>query len=204
MAGKKPKRVEVLEKKRLLDSVFKVDEVTVSHERFEGGLTAPRPVLVFERGDAAAAILYDPNRRKIIAVKQFRFPTLDKGRAKGWLVEAVAGIISAGPDGKPLETPLECAIREVREETGYQLKEAVPISSFFASPGASTELIHLFYAEVNDGDKVAEGGGVPGDGEDIQTVEYDIDDFFRRLAKGEFEDAKLIIGGLWLWMRLQG
>ena len=51
-------------------------------------------------------LLHDPDRRKIVAVKQFRFPTLNKGRAKGWLVEAVAGVISADPDGKPLETPV--------------------------------------------------------------------------------------------------
>jgi ADP-ribose pyrophosphatase len=193
----KPWRVDISAKKRLLDAFFKIDEVTVSYEQFDGKMSEPRPLLVFERGDAVAALLYDPERRKIIAVNQFRLPTRDKGQRRGWLVETVAGMIPAQPDGTPRETPLQCLIREVEEETGYQLTQATPISTFFSSPGGSSELIHLFFAEVRTTQKVAEGGGVKIDGEDIETVEYDIDDFFKRLTGGEFEDPKLIIAGQW-------
>jgi nudix-type nucleoside diphosphatase (YffH/AdpP family) len=192
----KPWRVEISGKKPLLDAFFKVDEVTVSYQQFDGKMSPKRPLLVFERGDAVAALLYDPERRKVIAVKQFRLPTFEKGRGRGWLVEAVAGMIRL-KDGKPDETPLQCLIREVREETGYQLTEAMPISTFFSSPGGSTEVIYLYFAEVRKIDKTDEGGGVKGDGEDIEIAEYDIDDFFTRLTAGEFEDPKLIIAGQW-------
>jgi nudix-type nucleoside diphosphatase (YffH/AdpP family) len=197
----KPWRVEISKQRRLLDAFFKVDEFTVSHEQFNGKMSAEMPLLVFERGDAVAALLYDPERRKIITVNQFRLPTREKGRGRGWVVEAVAGMIRATRDGKPLETPLECLIREVREETGYQLTHATPVSTFFSSPGGSTEIIHLFYAEVRKIEKVAEGGGVKEDGEDIEIVEYDIDEFFKMLTAGEFEDPKLIIAGQWLMAR---
>ncbi len=194
----KPQRVEISKRTRLLDAFFKVDEVTVSHEQFNGEMSAPRPYLVFERGDAVAALLYDPGRRKIITVNQFRLPTLGKGQEGGWLMEAVAGMISTLADGAPAETPLECLKREVEEETGYRLTDAKPIFTFFSSPGGSSERIYLFYGEVQETDKVAQGGGLAADGEDIEIVEFDTAEFFAKLMAGEFEDPKLIIAGLWM------
>ncbi len=197
----KPWRVEISGRRRLLDEFFKVDELTVSYEQFNGEMSEARPLLVFERGDAVAALLYDPLRRKVIAVNQFRLPTRDKGQRRGWLVETVAGMIPEDDRGRQTETPLKCLIREVHEETGYQLTHATPISTFFSSPGGSSELIHLFFAEVRTTDKVTEGGGVKADGEDIEIVEYDIDEFFKKLTAGEFEDPKLIIAGQWFMAR---
>jgi nudix-type nucleoside diphosphatase (YffH/AdpP family) len=197
----KPWRVEIANPRRLLDAFFKVDEYTVSHERFDGEMSEPRPILVFERGDAVAALLYDPERRVVITVHQFRLPTREKGQGRGWLLEAVAGMIPTDEEGKPLETPVQCLIREVQEETGYQLTHATPVAKFFSSPGGSTELIHLYYAEVRKVDKTAAGGGLAADGEDIEIVEYPIEDFFARLTRGEFEDPKLIIAAQWLMAR---
>ncbi len=151
----------------------------MSYEQFDGGMSPERPILVLERGDAVGALLYDPERRKVIAVRQFRLPAREKGQGRGWMVEAVAGMIPETADGLHAETPLQCLIREVHEETGYQLTQATPICTFFSSPGGSTERIYLFYAEVRTTQKLAEGGGVKDDGEDIETVEYDIADFFR-------------------------
>jgi nudix-type nucleoside diphosphatase (YffH/AdpP family) len=197
----KPWRLEIVNPRRLLDAFFKVDEYTVSHERFDGAMSEPRPILVFERGDAVAALLYDPERRIVITVHQFRLPTREKGQGRGWLIEAVAGMIPTDDEGKPLETPMQCLIREVQEETGYQLTHATPVAKFFSSPGGSTELIHLFYAEVRRVDKTAQGGGLAADGEDIELVEYPIEEFFTRLNRGEFEDPKLIVAGQWLMAR---
>lgn len=198
---KEPSQFVISGKHRLLDAFFKVDEYTVSHEQFDGSMSPARSVLVFERGDAVAALLYDPERRVVITINQFRLPTHDKGRGRGWLIEAVAGMISADEEGRLKETPQECLIREVYEETGYQLTHARPITRFFSSPGGSSELIHLFYAEVRGTDKTSKGGGVAADGEDIRIVEFAVDDFFRRLIAGEFEDPKLIIAGQWLMAR---
>jgi nudix-type nucleoside diphosphatase (YffH/AdpP family) len=200
-AETKPWRVEASQPKRLFNDFFKIDEIYVSHEQFDGQMSAQKRLLVFERGDAVAALLYDPERRKIIVVNQFRIPTREKGRGRGWIVEAVAGMIRTNKAGQPLEKPLECLIREVREETGYQLTHATPVATFFSSPGGSTEMIYLYYAEVRKVAKVEEGGGVKEDGEDIEIVEYEIDDFFKRLVAGEFEDPKLIIAGQWLVAR---
>ncbi len=193
----KPWRVEISGRRRLLDEFFKVDELTVSYEQFNGKMSAARPLLVFERGDAVAALLYDPERRKVITVNQFRIATRDKGQRRGWLVETVAGMIPEDEHGRQIETPLQCLIREVNEETGYQLTQATHISTFFSSPGGSSELIHLYFAEVRTTQKLEEGGGVKADGEDIEITEYDIDEFFKKLTAGEFDDPKLIISGQW-------
>jgi len=196
----KPWRVDIKGKERILDDFFKVDKYTVSHETFDGGMTPDLPVLVFERGDAVAALLYDPIRRKVIAVNQFRLPTREKGQGRGWLVEAIAGMIKGSREGRPEETPLQCLIREVAEETGYEITQAAPVSTFFSSPGGSTERIHLFYAEVQSTDQKSKGGGVDL-GEDIEILEYDVDEFLHKLASGEFEDPKLIIAGQWFQAR---
>ena len=196
--NEKPQRVEITNRKRLLDAFFKVDEVTVSHEQFNGEMSKTRPYLVFERGDAVAALLCDPGRRKVITVNQFRIPTLEKGQGGGWLIEAVAGMIDEPADDTPRETPIECLRREVLEETGYQITGAEPIFTFFSSPGGSSERIYLFYVEVRQTDKVSEGGGLKAGGEDIEIVEFDTGDFFAKLRGGEFEDPKLIIAGQWL------
>jgi nudix-type nucleoside diphosphatase (YffH/AdpP family) len=197
----KPSRVLTGERERLLDAFFKVDQVTVSHERFDGTMSDPRPFLVMDRGDAAAALLYDPERRKVIAVEQFRIPTLGKTDGGGWLVEAVAGMIAANPDGTFAETPLETVIREVQEETGYHIADATHICTFFPSPGGCTERTFLFYAEVRETDKLSAGYGVQEEGEDIAIVEFDLEDFFAKLSAGGFEDAKLTMAGYWLMAR---
>ena len=197
----KPWQFVISGKHRLLDAFFAVDEYTVSHEQFDGAMSPERSILVFERGDAVAALLYDPERRVVIAVNQFRLPTHEKGRGRGWLIEAVAGMIPVDGEGKAKETPLQSLIREVLEETGYQLTHATPISTFFSSPGGSTELIYLFFAEVRATDKTAEGGGAAAEGEDIEIIEFPVEDFFQRLSAGEFEDPKLIIAGQWFMAR---
>jgi nudix-type nucleoside diphosphatase (YffH/AdpP family) len=197
----KPWQFVISGKHRLLDAFFAVDEYTVSHEQFDGTMSPERSILVFERGDAVAALLYDPERQVVITVNQFRLPTHEKGRGRGWLIEAVAGMIPVNEGGKAKEAPLQCLIREVQEETGYQLTHATPVSTFFSSPGGSTELTHLFFAEVRATDKTSGGGGLAADGEDIEVVEFPVEDFFRRLTAGEFEDPKLIIAGQWFMAR---
>jgi ADP-ribose pyrophosphatase len=195
----RPSSVEVKHKERVLDKFFKVDEVTVSHELFAGGMSKDKKVLVFERGDAVAALLYDPERRKVITVDQFRLPTYEKGGGSGWLVEAVAGMIPRDKNGNPTEAPVDCLRHEVLEETGYRLTTVIPICTFFSSPGGTSERIFLYFGEVRQTAKVASGGGERD--EDIDVVEYDVDDFFRRLADQQFEDPKLIIAGFWFKSR---
>jgi ADP-ribose pyrophosphatase len=177
---------------RKLDGFFKVDEYYGSYERYDNTMSAEQSLLVFERGDSVSALLFDPYNREVILVEQFRLPTLGKGQGGGWIIEPAAGIVRGD------ETPRESIIRELREETGYQVNDLMPIATFFVSPGGSTERIFLFYAEVRRIHQETTGGGVADDGENIRLVRLPVAEFFAKLRNQEFEDAKLIIAAQWL------
>jgi ADP-ribose pyrophosphatase len=155
-----------------------------------------RRLLVFERGDAVAALLYDPEEREVIVVDQFRLPTLGKGLGQGWILEPAAGMIREG------ETPEQCLRREIKEETGYQVTEISPIATFFVSPGGSSERIYLYYADVRRVQRIGNETELGTEGENISLVRMPIDEFNRKLQNREFEDAKLIIAGQWLKDRI--
>ena len=88
-------RVEVHDRRTLLDRFLRVEEVVLSHEHPDGSMSRPLARLNVDRGDGAAVVLHDPERRVVVLVRQFRFSTWEKG--PGWLVELVAGTVPAAP-----------------------------------------------------------------------------------------------------------
>jgi ADP-ribose pyrophosphatase len=92
--------------------------------------------------------------------------------------------------------------RELVEELGYEADQLVPISSFYVSPGGSSERVHLYYAEVSAADRVGDGGGVPAEGEMIEIVVVSVDELLSMVRDGTIADAKTIIGALWLERRV--
>jgi ADP-ribose pyrophosphatase len=184
------RRVSVQARKRLFDDVFKIDEVIVAHELNDGAMSAAQRRLVFERGDSAAVLLFNRDRKCLVLVKQFRAATLGKSREHGWVAECVAGIIDEN------ETPTAAAIRETREETGYRITDLQPIATFFSSPGGTSERIFLYYAETTDADRI--GHSAADTDEDLETCHVSVAEVFAQLQSGFLEDAKLIIGVLWL------
>jgi ADP-ribose pyrophosphatase len=185
-------KVKVHKQNRILDDFFKVDEMIVSHQKTDGSMSAEQRRLIFERGDSAAVLLFNTESKCVVLVNQFKAPTLGKGRQDGWINETVAGIVER------FEKPESTAVREVMEETGYRINRLEPIATFFSSPGGTSELIYLYYAEVTNADKVAPGGGNPAEGEDIQVEEIPLDDLLQMIEENRVEDPKLLIGGLWL------
>jgi len=53
------RRVDIRSQQRLFDDFFKIDELIVRHERYDGGMSGAERRLVFERGDAVAVLLFD-------------------------------------------------------------------------------------------------------------------------------------------------
>jgi ADP-ribose pyrophosphatase len=87
----------------------------------------------------------------------------------------------------------------VQEETGLNIDRFEHITTFYPSPGGSSERIHLFYSEVSgDKAKYQETSGLIGEGEDIKAVEITLTDALERIKSGEIVDAKTIIGIYWL------
>ena len=183
-------RVEVIRRRRVFDDFFKIDEARLRFERYDGSMSEEVRRLNFERGDSAAALLVDAKARTVYLIEQFMYPTLAK--AGGWLETVAAGMIENG------ETPEETIRREILEETGFDAKRVEPIATFFVTPGGSSERIFLFCALISPKARVAAGGGVPAEHEDIKLVAFRLDDFLARLAAGGFPDAKTIVAGYWL------
>jgi len=183
-------KVEVISRRRVFDDFFKIDEAKLRFERYDGSMSEAVRRLNFERGDSAAALLFDAHSRVVYLIEQFMYPTLAK--AGGWLQTVVAGMIDEG------ETPLEAIRREIVEEAGFAVEQVEPIADFFVSPGGSSERIFLFCALVSDAARVGEGGGVATEHEDIRLVPIALDGFLARLAAHGFADAKTIVAGYWL------
>lgn len=179
-------RYEVLEVRPVFEGHFNVDEATVRIDDEE-----PLKRLSVERGDASAVLIHRLESDELVLVRQFRYPTCRHGIPE--LLEIVAGEI----DGN--ETPDKSARREAEEEVGYKLSMMVPIAKFFGSPGGMSELVHVYYAPVEAGDKTGSGGGL--DDENVQIVNMPVDEALKMLETPQAMDAKLLVALYWLRTR---
>ena len=139
----------------------------------------------YDRGDGIAVLLYDPDRETIILIRQFRFPAFYHGEA-GELTEVPAGKLEDA-------TPEDGIRRELEEETGYRIRDVRRVFEAYMSPGSVTEKLYLFAARYSPADRVAEGGGLHQEGEDIEIVEVPFTEAMAMLKRGEIRDAKTII-----------
>ncbi|PDT11579.1 NUDIX domain-containing protein [Rhizobium sp. M1] len=140
---------------------------------------------VYHRTPAACILLYDPKRDLVVLVRQFRLAVHLNGDP-AWMIEVPAGLLD---DDHP-----EAAIRrEAMEETGYRLREARFLFKCYMSPGAITEVVHFFAALIDTEDRIAEGGGLEEEHEDIEVLEIPLDDANRMIEAGEIFDAKTIM-----------
>jgi ADP-ribose pyrophosphatase len=189
-------RVQVQEQQREYDGFFKLERAVLRFERFDGRLSEPVERLVFERGDSVAVLLYDAERDAVILVEQFRYPAYLREEPEGRLLEVVAGTMKPG-EAASAEV---VAHSELVEEAGVALQELEPITTFYVSPGACTERIHLYLGRVSRDKRVGPGGGVGAD-EDIRVHEVPLDRALGWVREGKIRDAKTIIALQYLEIR---
>lgn len=130
---------------------------------------------IIEHPGSVGIIAITPNN-SLILVRQYRKAVED------FLLEIPAGKLEVN------EEPRETAIRELREETGYEGREVKYLLDFYSSPGFTDEKVSIFLAE--DLVKVGEN---PDEGEFIEIEEVHIDDLSKMIEKGEILDSKTII-----------
>jgi nudix-type nucleoside diphosphatase (YffH/AdpP family) len=135
-------------------------------------------------GQAVAVLPYDAARRMALLVSLPRAPAIWSGGPPE-LLEAVAGMI----DGEDAET---CARREALEEAGVRLGPLEPLGSPYASPGVSTERMHLFLAPYSADDRIAKGGGAEGENEHITVMEVSLGELWAWAEARRIEDLKTL------------
>lgn len=140
---------------------------------------------VMDRGHAAAVLPYDPARRVALLVRLPR-PGAQWGGGPARLLEAPAGMIDAG------ETGSAAAVREAFEEGGVRLGALEPVANAFSSPGGCSERVHLFLAPYAAADRIAAGGGLAEEHEDITVVETPLADLWSLAETGELVDLKTL------------
>ncbi|HEY2232757.1 MAG TPA: NUDIX hydrolase [Candidatus Angelobacter sp.] len=183
-------KVAILNRRRVFDRFFQIEEARIQFERFDGSMTEPLSRLCFERGDSVAAIIRNADSNTVVLANQFKYPSYAKG--PGWITEVVAGMIA------PNETAEDALKREILEETGYRITKYQHISTFYVSPGGSSERIVLYYVEVSNADRVSTGGGLRAEGEDIKLIEFGMPEIWNVMASGLIVDAKTLLSLFWL------
>lgn len=139
----------------------------------------------YDRGNGAAILPYDPTRGTVLLIRQFRYPAYVNGHPEP-LVEACAGLL----DEDDAET---CIRREAEEELGYRMQRPQRVFEVFTSPGSVTERLACFVARYSPEDRISDGGGKAGEGEDIEVLELPLDDALSMIDHGEIADAKTVM-----------
>jgi len=174
----------------LFAKYFRLEEYAVSHELFSGGNSAVFTREIFERGSVVALLPYDPKRRKVVLIEQFRAGAIHDEKSP-WLIECVAGVIDEG------ETVEDVAIRESKEEANCEIIQLEKICRYYVSPGGTTEECTLFCGIV---DSNGMGGihGLADENEDIRVEVVDTEIAYQWLADGVIKSSATIIALQWL------
>jgi ADP-ribose pyrophosphatase len=157
----------------------KIISVDVDTVRFPDGSTGELEMIRHPGASAIVPFLSDPRGEdpQVLMIRQYRYA------ADGYLYEIPAGRLDQG------ENPRDCAVRELKEETGCTAEHFDHLLTMYTTPGFTDEKIHLFMAT----------GLVAGE------TKHEVDEFLdlhpMRLSRalemveaGEIQDAKTIIG----------
>lgn len=163
----------------------------VDHVRDASGVVHTREVV--EHPGAVAMLALDEG--DVFFVRQYR-------HAAGQLMlEIPAGTLDRQPDGS-IEAPDLAAARELAEETGFQAAHWRLLGTFWTAPGFASERMHLYLARGLR--PVADYAG-PEPDEHLELVRLPWREALARCLRGEFRDAKTIVGVLRLaWLAESG
>lgn len=184
------KDVDVLTTETLYQGFFKAEKMTLRHRLYEGGWSTDIVREVFVRGEAVGIVLYDPVSDLIGLVEQIRIGAIGH-QVSPWCLEVVAGMTEAD------ESLVDVARREIQEETSLTPTSIEYICEYMASPGGSTERLHLFCGLVAL-DQAAGVHGLEEEGEDIKLYVLPAQTVFDELYTGRFNNAATLIGLQWL------
>ncbi len=119
--------------------------------------------------DSVAVLIYHKGKDAFLLVKQFRPPVFMLHKDMDQTFELCAGILD-----KELTLP-QIAAEEIDEECGYKVaaEDIEKITSFFTNVGVSGAKQHLFYAAIDEDQKIHEGGGIHDEHIELEFVPLD-------------------------------
>ena len=141
----------------------------------------------FIRHPGAVVILPVFDDGSVLLERQFRYP-LDQV-----FIEYPAGKIDPGED------PLECAKRELQEETGYTASEWCFVCTIHNAIAYSDEHLDLYLARG-----LTAGPAQLDAGEFLETFRATVPEMLEMVRSGQVTDVKTVIGTFWLEKILAG
>jgi ADP-ribose pyrophosphatase len=151
----------------------RIVKLSVEEVRLPNGNTVTLEVI---RHPGAAAVVPIDGEGNVVLVRQYRHAT------RSWLLE-----IPAGKLDHPGESPEDCALREVEEETGFRAGRLESLGWIWTTPGFTDEKIWLYLAR----DLTPSKSDLQAD--EVLTVEtLPLAEAVRRAAAGEIVDGKSV------------
>ena len=171
----------LIEKKLSSEKIFDGVLLHVMRDRvlLPNGHESTREWIAHPGASAVVPLLPDGN---IILVKQFRYP-----------VNRVTLEIPAGKLDVAGEDPIECARRELSEETGYSAEKIWKLTSIATTVGFTNEWIHIYGATG-----LTSGAQHTDEDEFINCVKVPLVEAVSMVERGEIFDAKSAVGILLL------
>ncbi len=165
---------------------------------------------MFSEKSIEETILYDG---PIFRVEHHRVELEDKSRSFRDIVRHSGGVCVAAIDGDTVylveqyriavermtlelpagklereDSPLSGAIRELKEETGFEAREIISLGTCLPSPGYTSEVLHMYLAlDLIPGEQALDPG------EFLNLKKMKLEDVMGQIMSGQIQDAKTMI-----------
>lgn len=166
--------MDLLEKKISEKYIYRGKTISLKVEEVElpNGKIVARDIV---EHPGAVAIVPITKDNQIILVEQFRKPV------NRVVLEIPAGKFKGG------ESPKECGMRELEEETGFKAEKLELLGEMVMSPGYSNQIVYMFRAEG-----LSKGHTNFDEDEFINFKTYSLDEIREMIKDGRIVDAKTI------------
>jgi len=146
---------------------------------------------ILETTDAVHILIYSKAIDSFVFCQQFRCGAfLNNQNEDPFLLECIAGAIDPG------DTPVQSAIKEVKEEAGLTIDTLTMIIEGFSSPGVMTEKAYIFFATVVE-KPTSIIGGLECESEEILTHVIDRKTTYQMMDQNQFKDCKTLLALYW-------